>query len=121
MKVRELRKPLVRGHVWRIQYQPWNDPHTTITKFALILQEGRYFQNYESVCVVLLTTVAPRRQYRTDVAIPRQDHGQSKDVWAICGQVHTLPVDTLLDYAYQLSEQTMERIDEALMYGLGLV
>jgi len=121
VKVRHLGRPLLRGHVWRIQFQSWERPRRTITKYAVILQEGTYFQNYESVCVVLLSTTPPKRKYKTSVLIPKQEHGAHDDVWAECGQVYTVPVTDLKDYQYQLSRQTMDQIDEALMWGLGLV
>lgn len=91
-----------------------------IEKYAVILQEGTYFLNYESVCVVLLTTTPPRRARPTDVCIPSDEHTAEGHVWASCGQVWTIPVDDLAGYMYVLSSDTMDRIDVALAVGLGM-
>ena len=121
MKVSQLNRPLIRGHVWLVRFQPWDpDREDTIEKYAVILQEGTYFRNYESVCVVLLTTTPPRRPRPTDVLIPPGEHTAEVGVWANCGQVWTIPVDDLMRYTYQLSSGTMNRIDVALTVGLGM-
>jgi len=121
LRVSQLNRPLIRGHVWLVRFQPWDpDREETIQKYAIILQEGAYFYNYESVCVVLLTTTSPQRPRPTDVLIPRGEHTAEVNVWATCGQVWTIPVDDLVRYAYQLSSNTMNRIDVALTVGLGM-
>lgn len=120
MKVEELPKPLIRRHVWRIRFKAW-ETRKTIEKFAVLLQGGEYFRRYESVCVVLLTTSVRKKKRPTDVLIPPEEHSAGKDVWASCGQVWTIPVDDLIDSAYVLSPATMEKIDVALTFGLGMV
>jgi len=121
LRVKELGRPLIRGHVWLVRFQPWDPARgDSIEKYAVILQGGTYFLNYESVCVVLLTRTPPKRERPTDVLIPKGEHTADVEVWATCGQVWTIPVDDLVTYAYALSSDTMGRVDVALAIGLGM-
>lgn len=110
--------------MWLLTLAHPMDPgvHEPIRKFGVILQEGDYFRNHETVCVVLLTTVPRRSPRRTDVRIPPDEHGEAdKVVWAICHEVYPVPVEDLMEYRYSLSADTMRQIDRALVIGLGMV
>ena len=120
MRVRDLRKPLIRGHVWHMWFDPWEEPGRRIKKYGLILQEGTYFLSYNSVSVILLTTTPAKRKYPTDVIIPPEVHGASEEVRADCSLVYTIPVQDLIEYAYALPADMVEEMDTALALGLGL-
>jgi mRNA-degrading endonuclease toxin of MazEF toxin-antitoxin module len=121
MRQIDVKPGLFRGHVWLAKVDSGEKPGTKIEEHVVLLQQGKYFAGYESVTVVLLTTTPMKRSYMTDVVVPRSESGSAEDVRAICGQVHTIPADRLVKYRYALSAETMQKIDEALAYGIGLV
>lgn len=94
-------------------------------KFVLILQEGEYFDQYDTVEVLLITsdkTYKNHDQYVTDVEIPIGTTQLSRKSWICCSQPY--PIEKkLFDNngvwcAGKLSDEKMDEVDEALYLGL---
>ncbi|MDI6772340.1 MAG: type II toxin-antitoxin system PemK/MazF family toxin [bacterium] len=94
-------------------------------KYALVLQAGPYFANYQTVTVVLLTSKVPATPYPTDVLVPTGTlaYLTAQDSMITCGQAHTVPKPLFegAEYAGHLPAEYMAKVDEALAIGLGIV
>lgn len=118
--------PLRRGDIYKIRFRQTGDPQHPQgkDKYALVLQGGPYFEHYQTVSIVLLTSDVPPRSYPTDVLIPAGTIPDlPMDSVVTCGQVFTLPKK---DFEHQpfigrLPEQYMKQLDDALIVGLQIV
>lgn len=110
-----------RGAVLRIRFHPPDDSGHPIEKFCICLQEGKIVQNTNAFVGIILTTRYLDRLHKTDVFITPEESHSEKGVKAICSQIHTIPKDRVIDYAYSLSTGTMGEIDQKLLFGIGIV
>lgn len=94
-------------------------------KFVVILQEGNYFEKFNTVEILLITSdkqYKPREQYATDVPIEKGTTKLKEKSWVLCAQPY--PVEKVLFEqegvwcAGKLPAEKMDEIDEALFIGL---
>jgi mRNA-degrading endonuclease toxin of MazEF toxin-antitoxin module len=118
--------PLRRGDVYRIRFTQTSDPKQPHgkDKYVLVLQGGPYFEHYQTVSILLLTSEVPSRSYPTDVLIPAGTiPGLAMDSVVTCGQVFTVPKSDLEHQPFigRVPENYIEQVDEALIVGLQIV
>ena len=115
---------LSRGEIYYINF-PYTDDMRYPDgkkKFVLILQEGDYFQYYEDVVVLLVTTDKDCGRYPTNVLIPLNSTKLSQVSWIACAQPY--PIDKSLFEspdcwcAGKVSPAKMDEVDRALFLGL---
>jgi mRNA-degrading endonuclease toxin of MazEF toxin-antitoxin module len=101
--------PDVRGHVIR-------GPHP-----GVIVRTDR-MQRSSTVVVVPLTSAAKAASFAPAflVAVPGGASGLPRDGWAKCDQPFTIPTQLLGARAGRLSPETLERVEDALRFVLGL-
>jgi mRNA-degrading endonuclease toxin of MazEF toxin-antitoxin module len=111
-----------RGDIFKIIF-----PHTFDErypkgkqKYVVVLQDGAYFEYYDVVVVLLITTDNECRKYPTNVKIKSGTTRLPLDSWIICTQPY--PVRKSLFNASlffgRLSQEIMDKVDEALYLGL---
>ena len=114
----------LRGTVYVIKFPSDESPGQIINKYVICLQGGRILKDRRSFVGALLTTcktndaprVPPWKVY-VSPAESQTEYGAVVD----CGQVYTIPMADVLDTAYGLSTETMQKVDRALMYGVGIL
>lgn len=101
--------PDVGGHVIR-------GPHP-----GVIVQTDR-MRRSSTVVVVPLTSAARAASFAPAflVAVPGRTSGLPRDGWAKCDQPFTIPTSLLGARAGRLSPETLERVEDALRFVLGL-
>jgi mRNA interferase MazF len=101
--------PEVGGHVI-------HGPHP-----GVIVQTDR-LQRSSTVVVVPMTSAAMAAEFRPPflVQVRARDAALSRDGWVKCDQPMTLPVTLLGPKAGRLNPETLNRVDGALRFALGL-
>jgi len=119
-------KNLERGQIYYITFPYTFDEKypNGKKKFVLILQEGEYFNKYDTVEVLLITSNEDKNHdnYVTDVEIPLGTTRLDKQSWICCSQPYSIE-KKLFNKAWQidkLSNGKMDEVDEALYIGLCL-
>ena len=113
-----------RGSVFKVKFIPPDRPDQPIEKFVVCLQEGKIVAKTSSFVGLILTTLKPdkpRRKYPWEVLVSPNESRTQHGVAIICNQIHTIPKDWIIDYAYDLSVATMEEVDQKVLFGVGLV
>lgn len=118
-------KNLHRGEVYYINFPYTFDKkyQNGKSKFVLVLQEGDYFNQYDTVEVLLITSDKEEKnhnKYITNIEIPLGTTKLDKQSWICCSQPY--PVEKkLFNEAWRvckLSNIKMNEVDEALYIGL---
>lgn len=111
----------VRGGVYKVRFTPPGEPSRVLEKYFVCLQEGRLFQRATEFVGVRITTLREqerRKAYPTHVFLtPEESHTQF-GAKVICEWIHTIPKANVIDYAYSLTEATMQEIEERLLIAL---
>lgn len=117
---------LKRGEIYYINFPYTLDRRypNGKSKHVLVLQEGEYFKHYDTVVVVLITSVDEGKEYysTTDVEIPKGTAKFYKTSYILCSQPYTVPKvlfkgRRLFDV---ISPQILDEVDEALYFGLSM-
>ena len=118
---------LKRGEIYYLTFPYTLDPKypNGKPKFVLILQEGEYFQKYDTVEIMLITSdkqYKPREKYATDVEIEVGATKLKDKSWVLCSQPYPIPKKLFEQEgvwcAGSLSVEKMDEIDEATYIGL---
>jgi mRNA-degrading endonuclease toxin of MazEF toxin-antitoxin module len=115
---------LFRGDVHYINF-----PHTFDkkfpngkSKFVLVLQEGEYFKNYDTVTVLLITTDHETKDYDTNVTIEIGTTKLKDESYIICAQPYTIKKSLFEEKgawsAGSLLPKVMDAVDESMYLGL---
>jgi len=115
----------VRGNVYLINFDS-DDParNPIIEKFCLCLQQGSIIHNRPFFVGVLLTTCKTSnspRLFPWTVYVPPAESRTEFGVIIECSQIYTVPKPDVIQYAYNLSVDTMAKVDQALQFGIGVV
>lgn len=86
---------LKRGEIYYITFPYTLDPKypNGKAKFVLVLQEGEYFNKYNTVEILLITSdkqYKAREKYATDVEIPAGTCKLKDKSWALCSQPYPI-------------------------------
>lgn len=115
----------VRGSIYRINF-PSDDPKRDpiIEKYCLCLQQGSIINHRPSFLGVLATTCKNNDKPRiypwsvyVSPTVSKTDFGTLID---LC-QLYTILKSDVLGYAYALDSQTMEKVNQALQFGIGVL
>ena len=118
---------LKRGEIYYLTFPYTLDPKypNGKPKFVLVLQEGEYFQKYDTVEIMLITSdkqYKPREKYATDVEIEVGTTKLKDKSWVLCSQPYPIPKKLFEQEgvwcAGSLSVEKMDEIDEATYIGL---
>lgn len=116
--------PFKRGDVYLVELPLPDKVGHTLEKFAVNLQEGKIIAHAPTfVCVIITTFKSPEspRLYPTDVLLTPKESKTKFGAKVICNQIHTLHKSLIIEYKYHLSAQTMKKIDERLLLGIGII
>jgi mRNA-degrading endonuclease toxin of MazEF toxin-antitoxin module len=113
----------LRGAVFVIKFEP-DDPDRSgvIKKYVLCLQEGRIVQNRDRFTGVLLTTCKDNsepKKYAWNIYISPSESKTKFGALIDCSQIHTIPQEDIIEYAYKLEDETMKKVNRALQFGIG--
>jgi hypothetical protein len=117
-----------RGYVYKILFEP-DDPlrqgQGLIPKYALCLQEGAITNN-KQFTGVLLTTCKDNnepRLFKWNVYVSPNESGTKFGAIINCSKIYTFTFADIMerDTAYRLLSETMDKVDERIMFGVGLL
>lgn len=88
---------------------------------AIVVSNDMCNEHSPTIEVVYMTT-QPKKNLPTHVCIDSTSNGKCEGSTALCEQIHSISRERLQDNSYvcRLTDEEMERIDEALMISLGL-
>lgn len=113
-----------RGEIYYINFPYTFDPKypNGKKKFVLVLQDGEYFKDYDTVVVLLITSDEAEKNYETSVTIEQGTTKLTNESYVICAQPYTIRKSLFSEdgvwKAGTLSPEKMDEIDEALYIGL---
>lgn len=115
---------LERGQIYYIKFPYTFDANYPDgkPKFVLVLQEGDYFKDYDTVEVLLITSDEDSKDYPTNVTIELGLTKLDRESYICCSQPYPVRKD-LFDKdgvwcAGKLLPDKMDEVDEALYLGL---
>jgi mRNA-degrading endonuclease toxin of MazEF toxin-antitoxin module len=115
----------VRGSIYRIRFE--SDDHKRapiIEKYCLCLQQGSIIHNRSFFVGALLTTCKDNSKPRTfqwSVYISPSESRTEFGVLVDCSQLYTIPKADVIKFEYSLDPETMEKVDQALQFGIGVL
>ncbi|MCM3273885.1 type II toxin-antitoxin system PemK/MazF family toxin [Paenibacillus elgii] len=115
---------LFRGEIYYITF-PYtfdrNFPHGK-KKFVLVLQEGDYFKEYDTITVLLITSDQEAKDYDTNVTIEVGTTKLTAESYIICAQPYTIRKELFRQKgvwcAGTLLPKVMDEVDTCLYLGL---
>ena len=115
----------IRGSVYRIKFAG-DDPTRTpiIEKYCLCLQQGSIIHHRHFFVGVVLTTCKNTdkpRLYPWSVYVSPSESRAQFGVLIECSQVYTIPKADVIEHAYNISADTMAKVNQALQFGVGIV
>ena len=115
---------LLRGEIYFIKFPYTFDRRYPDgkSKFVLVLQEGEYFKDYDTVEVLLITSDAESKGFLTNVTIEKGTTLLKIESYVVCAQPYpvrrTLFEENNVWCAGKLSPEKMDEVDEAIYIGL---
>ena len=112
-----------RGSVYKVRFIPPGEPTRTLEKYFVCLQEGKLFERATEFVGVRITSLKKhdrRKRYPTHVFLTPQESHTPFGAKVICEWIHTIPKDSVIKYAYMLTEATMREIEDRLLIALGM-
>ncbi len=109
-----------RGDVVLVDLDPVRGSEQGKTRPAVIIQNDIGNQ-YSPVLIVAAITSTARTPHPTDVAVKAPEGGLRKDSLILLNQIRTIDKSRVRARWGRLSDETMERVDEAIKVSLGLV
>lgn len=115
----------VRGSVYRINF-PSDDPkrNTIIEKLCLCLQQGSIINHRPSILGALTTTCKNNdkpRTYPWNVYVSPAESHTDYGVLIDLSQLYTIAKSEVLEYVYALDPSTMDKVNQALQFGTGVL
>lgn len=108
-----------RGDVYLVNFDPTLGSEIKKTRPAVIIQND-LGNRFNSITIVAPITSAKRKAYRVYVQITAPEGGLKKDSTVLLDQIRATDKQRLNKCLGRLSDETMARIDKALMISLGL-
>ncbi len=108
-----------RGDVYLVNFDPTLGSEIKKTRPAVIIQND-LGNRFNSITIVAPITSAKRKAYRVYVQITAPEGGLKKDSTVLLDQIRATDKQRLNKCLGHLSDETMARIDKALMISLGL-
>ena len=117
---------LLRGEIYFVKFLPYTFDRRYLagkSKFVLVLQEGEYFKEYDTVEVLLITSDAESKGFLTNVTIEKGTTLLKTESYVVCAQPYPVRRRTLFEEnnvwcAGKLSSDMMDEVDEAIYIGL---
>lgn len=104
-----------RGEIYYIAPEG-KDPLEGKNRPGIIVSNDSANQFSNSVEIVYLTTKEQTRELKSNVTVS----GTGTPSTAICGKVHTIPIDRIGSYTGRLTDAEQREVDRALLYSLGI-
>ncbi|TKH44219.1 hypothetical protein C1I60_12880 [Paenibacillus terrae] len=113
---------LFRGDIYHIKFPYTFDSRYPDgkNKFVLVLQSGEYFEKYNTVSILLITSDDSEKNYETTVTIKQGTTRLRKESYVVCAQPYTVK-KSLFDgngYRGRLDSSVLDEVDEKLYIGL---
>ncbi len=91
-------------------------------KFVLVLQDGEFFDGYDTVSILLVTTDKASKGYLTNVTVEKGTTKMHEESYIICAQVYTVRKSIFKApgawKAGEISPEKLVEVDTALVIGL---
>ena len=104
-----------RGEIYYIAPEG-KDPLEGKNRPGIIVSNDSANQFSNSVEIVYLTAKEQTRELKSNVTVS----GTGTPSTAICGKVHTIPIDRIGSYTGRLTDAEQREVDRALLYSLGI-
>lgn len=118
---RPLRRDEVRrGEVWLVRFDPAEGSEIGKTRPALILQHDLINKHAPMTMLAPVTSSLSRSRFTTNVEIPAGEGGLDKPSQVRLTQIRCMDKRRLHKRLGKVSEQTMQQVEEALIFALGI-
>lgn len=108
-----------RGEIYRADLDPVLGSEQGGVRPVLVVQNDQGNQSSPTVIVAPLTSRRKRPRQPTHVLVLPPEGGLTRPSQVLCEQVRTLEKSRLTDYLGALSDDTLRRVDDALLRALG--
>jgi len=109
-----------RGDIWTVVLEPVVDPEQGKARPALIIQND-IGNLYSPVLIVAALTSGENARYDVQVEVKAPEGGLQHDSLVLLNQIRTVDKRRVGRHWGRLSEETMQRVDQAIRISLGLV
>ena len=109
-----------RSDVILIDFDPVRGSEQGKIRPAVIIQND-IANKYSPVLIDAAITSSPRALHPTDVEVLAPEGGLRKDSKVLLNQIRTVDKIRVIDRWGNLSDETMDKVDEAIKISLGLV
>jgi mRNA interferase MazF len=109
-------RPLRRGQIWLVDWEPHRGSEQAGTRPSLIVQsdEANELEHYNNTIVAAITT-APLQDGMVHIAVePSRLNGLSRTGIVKCDQILTVSRARLIGYVGQVEPRILQRVDQAL-------
>jgi len=108
-----------RGQVWQVILDPVIGHEIGKTRPALVISNNINNQFADTVTLIPVTSKTSKI-YPFEVFISKSDSGLSDDSKIKCNQVRTVDKSRLIRLTANISQETIEKVEEALLIHLGI-
>ena len=112
-----------RGAVYLVNFLRYEAPRKEVPKYAVCLQQGKIVTSRDTFTAVIMNSCKDNKEPRLPPWSVYVSPGDSQTEFGAvvnCSEIHTIPKDDIIDQAYTLPANILERIDRALAFGIGL-
>jgi mRNA interferase MazF len=111
---------LHKGDVYWVDFEPGRGVEQAGRRPALVIQNNRGNRSSPYTVVAALSTAPLPRVYPFTVRVDPGEANLKENTHVNCAQLTTIDKERLLDYIGTLSDETMTRVDNALLYEFDL-
>ena len=108
-----------RGDVWAVDLEPTTGSEMNKVRPCLVVTNDIANRYSRVIVVVALTTAAPRKPYPWMVEVP-ETANMPRQSWVHCAHIRAVDKARLGRYYTSLDNDTMRKVDQALIEQLGI-
>lgn len=113
-------RPIRRGDIFTVDFEPVRGSEQGKMRPALVIQNDIGNQFSPTIIVAAITTSSKAR-FDVNVEVKAPEGGLTNDSVILLNQIRTVDKERLGRYWGRVSQQTIVRVDRALLISLGLV
>jgi len=108
-----------RGEIWLVSLEPIVGNEIGKTRPALIISNDKN-NEYSSTITLIPITTSIEKVYPFEVFISKVDSGLTLDSKIKCNQIRTVDKSRLLKLVGEVSAETLNEVEEALLIHIGI-
>lgn len=109
-----------RGDIFSVDFEPVRGSEQGKVRPALVIQND-IGNAHSPVTIVSAITSGSKSRFRINVVIQSPEGGLTNDSMVLLNQIRTVDKSRLGRYWGSVSQETMQKVDEAIQLSLGLI